>query len=363
MRVYLNRLLIVGLSVAIVYICWVIHPPSRYEPQFQEMLQRHRLLQEKLAKDAKDPERNGCLEPTWRDYWKDPRNSTTGPAVRALSEHGSGDPDTRAFENDYPSLHQALSRPLLIGAELTAVHELSQALQAFYRAGHDLEVLADLLRLIGPGSFEFSTQGRGLQLLLSENCLEELSDVFQRSDLSSIPAGKLRSLQQALARAAFPDDAVAVAAEGDFLFVYDSLKQSKRKISPPGLWERELRLYKNEGMASIALLRDGQPAPLTPPQWGDYFWGKRSRLAWSIHTNAPPAPEAFRVATRRLAFYHLCIEVLIFRQENGTWPLDLPRLERSGYKPMPGIALEKVTFEALGDRLHMSDGDLSWDVS
>lgn len=352
------------------YLCWITQPPARYAAQFEQLLQQQRQQRLQWSQLAADPKENGCLEPEWASFWKGRSPSTPqGIAVQELSlllktRPQVGRAEVAAFEGHYPALHKALVRPMLIGARPEAVEEVSVCLAALARVRRHPELVADLFRLAGPGSLDTSIVGLRVRAKACRRALDELGSLWARPEMLKTPAASLRSLQSALTRAVFAPDTLALAAESDVLTAYESLSHlnSTRTPALPGLRQRELRLYQNDLMPRVARLRDGSVAPLPRASGLDWLSGRCSRFTPLLHGDFPH-PSEFSQLNRGLGFYHLCIEVLLYRQENDVWPLDLPRLQNSRFRPLPGVNLEKITFEALGERLNLSDGEWVWQVN
>lgn len=317
------------------YATWVGYPPSRYETQFQAVLQRQRDKRAADQKRARDPRQNGylCLQQSPREALRRPYLLFPPTVPTASLLQLVADLDAQAFR------HIGESRP--------------------YQA---VEVATDLLLLsTRKGSLQDSLAALEVVEGAHRRSLQILVVALQHPALQA-EAAQLASLATVLEREQLTEGTFAAALEGELL---DSQTAShpcdvdwgRLVLRWPGVRQREYRLFKNEYMRLLEQARAGSdvvlPFSLRPTITGDWFWGRQCLLQQVFVDSPWTATGTLKDEVRRQAFVHLYVHLLMYRKNSDQWPADFRELEAQGFHSLPGLQLKQVDYQALGDNLQI----------
>ncbi len=296
------------------YAYWVSLPPSHYEVQFQQVLQRQR----------------GRLgeRPKGSNAYDDP---VLGPVLRGSA--ASGD------------VGAGLNRECLI---VTGPFQIDSLLASRASA-------LDLIHFAGlPGSWLDNLA------MLSANL-----QVRTRALASLEPAGleptHLKKLQAELARSQWKPEDYVQAYEGSVLDFPRELPRLGGLFAWPGMMSREARLFKIDFTAQLERVRAGedfQPLPGDAPADWDWVCGRHGSLRSPFLKSVPGCHERFEKVRRQQAFMHLLTGILLQRAETGQWPVSLE--EMPGFEPLLELERKAVHYYALGERLEVSWLDWSF---
>lgn len=120
----------------------------------------------------------------------------------------------------------------------------------------------------------------------------------------------------------------------------------------PGLKQREERLFRNDFMAQLELVRSGQNfASLPPdsigPDW-DWVCGRHGLIRSAFLAPAPECHTDFERARKHQAFLHLLAGVLKERALTGQWPVSLRETQS-----LPELDRKAVEYNALGETMEL----------
>jgi hypothetical protein len=384
------------LAPVLLYAAWVSYPPSRYEALsvtiLQEVAARH-AAEQQVAHRA---DLNAYVDPFFLPFWgregielRDP--SPAGEALKGLedlSDLAQGrdvklekrlkDPAVherfKQFALVYPHFREMCNRPHLVvpSSQPTSFPDPEPQYIAFRKIPLLLSGYAEYLSLQGQSEQALSVAMDCLRfshLILAEqpalirSMIGAAAQQISQSTLAMLletplPGEALEPLLQLLQQTQVPASTFSACIETEYAQGVEMLSGMKKPFAgqnaswiplPPGLEGRELRLYKNDFLAVVVQLRQGQPIQnswATNFKMLDWFLGRHGVLGAIAIANYTKTGSHYEVLRMRQAFLHLFVALLQARQRSGRLPESLAQLQASGYKPLEGLDLKRVVYMA-----------------
>ncbi len=404
-------------AIAVSYTVWVLLPLSHYDTECASIVEKVTQARKKRQSLASDVEQNGYLDPSFLPFWQAslarPGNlgaSTSGQHSQpksdldnllesvlpfcdlAPAQSASGKASARLktkqspfadFDKFYPKVREVESKALFVvpdsrpysfsspNPNYLALRKLFWGCTGYadylLKAGRGSEAVAvcqDCIRF----SFKLADPNAEPTQLMISLALQSMSQKTLAMILQShtkLSVDDLDSLGKTLESTQIQRSSLADTLEVNLCMGLNSCEEGRSAKGNselnialfwlPGVWAREVRLYKNDCFPMIdQVKKQGWAKPFNlDGSSSSWLMGKHGLVGMLMIPDPSKVEAEIRMARKRQAFLHLYVLLRLYRSKVGHWPASIEILAKEGLQPLEGLEMTKVRYLCEADRISL----------